>query len=224
MATTLTSSSPASSRAVLLPVCDSDCCSGALRWALENVARPTDVFHLAYVVLHNCQQTNSLSPTSSLSSSPSSPPRSSPLPPPSPRSPPSPANSFCPEDSQLAARAELHCARAMIKRRFAPLLEEAGIPFEVHLLEPAGLTRECGGSRAEGVGGALLNLAAALSSGPRPASASSTLVVVGGGLKGSGASKRGGSSCGGSVTKYCLDRSPSTVCVVRGGGGGGGGR
>ena len=203
-ATTSTSPSPSattksssSSRAVLFPVSDSDCCSCALRWALENVARPTDVFHLAYVVVHsnNCHQANRLSPTS---------PPSSPL---SPSPPPSPRANFCPEDSQLAARAELHCARARIKRRFAPLLEKVGIPFEVHLLEPAA---DSGGgeSRSEGVGGALLRLAAEL--GP------AALVVVGGGLKGSGASKRGGSSCGGSITKFCLDRSPSTVCVVRG--------
>jgi len=59
------------------------------------------------------------------------------------------------------------------------------------------------------------DLAAALGASAS-SSSSSTLVVVGGGLKGSGASKRGGSSCGNSVTKFCLDRSPSTVCVVRG--------
>ena len=184
----MSTSTPSLQRAVLFPVSDSDCCSSALRWALENVARPADVFHLAYVMIQK--------------SSPLSSPRASQLSP--------PCNPFCPaegENSQLAARAELHSSRAMIQRRFSPLLEEARIPFEVHLLEPAELAGGGGsGSGSEGVGGALVNLAALLGA---------ALVVVGGGLKGS-AARRGGPSCGCSVTKFCLDRCPATVCVVRG--------
>jgi len=193
-----------SKRAVLFPVSDSECCSWALRWALENVARPeTDVFHLAYVVPQICCRQD----CRRLSQSPPLPPS------PSPPSPP--ANPFCrPAQGNgqlLAAQAELHSARAMIRRRFvSPLLEEAGIRFETHLLEPA----ESGnGNRSEEVGEALVQLATALGA---------ALVVVGGGLKGSGATgTRGGSSCGCSVTKYCLDRCPATVCVVRGVGGDG---
>jgi len=196
---TSTSSKPqtstsSSSRSVLCPVADSDCCSQALRWALQNVARPGDTFHLAYVREKKG------------GSRVSSPPSLSP-------SPPSPSkNPFCPEDP-LAAQAELHSSRAMIGRRFAPLLEAAGVPYEVHLLEP---TEAADRDRSEGIGEALRSLGAELQA---------ELVVVGGGLKGTGCCGGGGGSfcggggCGSSVTKYCLDRSPATVCVVRGGGG-----
>ena len=151
---TSTSSKPqtstsSSSRSVLCPVADSDCCSQALRWALQNVARPGDTFHLAYVREKKG------------GSRVSSPPSLSP-------SPPSPSkNPFCPEDP-LAAQAELHSSRAMIGRRFAPLLEAAGVPYEVHLLEP---TEAADRDRSEGIGEALRSLGAELQA---------ELVVVGG--------------------------------------------
>lgn len=195
-------------RAVVFPVEDSDDCSSALRWAIEHVAKPGDVFHLAHVQQHcSSDSTNTTTTTSPLF-----------------RSSPPQKNPFAPaEDQALAARGELVASRAMISRRFAPLLEGAGVPHEVHLLEPPPSSgEERGRSRCERVGECLSELSRRLGA--------ELVVVGGGGGAGGGGNAAGagaagaaastnfakGSSCAGSVTKYCLDRLPATVCVVRG--------
>lgn len=195
-------------RAIVFPVEDSDDCSSALLWAIEHVAKPGDVFHLAHVQQHcsgsNIDNSNNSNNSPLFRSSPPSQPSSS------------PSNPFVPEeDPALAARGELVASRAMISRRFAPLLERARVAHEVHLLEPPPSSREeRGRSRCERVGATLSELSRRLGA---------ELVVVGGGGGGGGAGGggRGGGagpgtkgSCAGSVTKYCLDRLPATVCVV----------